>query len=307
MATNQTAFDEILRPTEKAAVEVEKAAVEVKEEVAQESQTETAVEVKDEVEHVTSKRKEHQRREWEAQGRDPETGQFVQKDKVDDKEAAKVDDKLTKEPVKAEVKAEVKPEVKKEEFTEREKGLLAEADRQRRRAQDLEARFAAQQPQEKKEEKTFWDDPEAALKKQQNDIQALLINTKLNTAESIARAKYSDFDEKVAVFRELASQTPVLIQQMLAAADPADYAYRTGKIHKELREAGSMDKLRADIETKARAEERAKVEGEYKKRLEDAERTRAAIPDSLSNIRGAATQHRPVFTGPTPFDQIVKR
>lgn len=295
-----TAFDEIVRPTAK------EETTEVKEEVkesAPESTTETKTELVDTVEHVTSKRKEHQRREWEAQGRDPETGQFATKEKVDDKEAPKVDDKLTKETPKAEVKVEQK----KEELTDREKALLAEADRQRRRAQELEARIAAQQPTEKKEEKTFWDDPEGHFKKQQNEIQALLINTKLNTAEAIARGKYPDFDERIAVFRDLAAQTPALVQQMLASADPADFAYKTGKIHKELRDAGSMDKLRADIESKARADERSKVEGEYKKKLEDAEKARAAIPDSLSNVRGAATQHRPVFTGPTPFDQIVKR
>lgn len=297
-----TAFDEIVRPTEQKQEEPKV------EEVNPESTTETKAkpeEPVDTVEHVTSKRKEHQRREWEAQGRDPETGQFVAKPKEEEKvEAPK---EAAKPEPKAEVKPEPKPEPKKEELTEREKALLAEADRQRRRAQELEARIAAQHPPEKKDDKTFWDDPEGALKKQQDQIQSLLINTKLNTAEAIARGKYSDFDEKVAVFRDLASQTPALVQQMLAAPDPADFAYKTGKIHKELQEAGSMDKLRADIEAKARADERAKVEAEYKKKLEEAEKLRAAIPDSLSNVRGAATQHRPIFTGPTPFDQIVKR
>ncbi len=296
-----TAFDEIVRPTEKE--EVKEEVKEVKEEVKEElSTTETKTEP---VDTAKSIRKEHQRREWEAQGRDPETGQFIAKEKEADKvEAPK---EVAKPEPKAEVKPEPKPEPKKEELTEREKALLAEADRQRRRAQELEARIAAQQPAEKKDDKTFWDDPEAALKKQQNEIQTLLLNTKLNTAEAIARGKYSDFDEKVAVFRDLASQTPALVQQMLAASDPADFAYRTGKIHKELQEAGSMDKLRADIESKARADERSKVEAEYKKKLEEAEKLRSSVPDSLSNVRGAATQHRPIFTGPTPFDQIVKR
>ena len=78
-----------------------------------------------EVERVQSRRKQHMAKEYEAQGRDPETGQFIPKEPE------------VKEEVKPEVKAEVKPEVKKEELTDKERGFLRGLEEERRKRQEL--------------------------------------------------------------------------------------------------------------------------------------------------------------------------
>jgi hypothetical protein len=258
-----------------------------------------------EVERATSRRKEHQKKEWEAQGRDPETGKFLPKEGGESKPDAKPE---AKPEAKAEpAKPPEKPAAPVQEMTEKERGLLAEADRQRRRNQQLEQELAAARGQKPEEKKAFWDDPEGALKKHQAEMANLGVTTRLQTAELIARSRYPDFDEKVTKFAELVQQTPGLAQQWLAAPDPAEFAYRTGKNHLEIQQAGSLDKLREEIDKKARTEERAKVEAEFKAKQDEAERQRAALTGTLSDVRGGAVgPQKAVWNGPTPMGDILK-
>lgn len=243
-----------------------------------------------------NRKRQHRAKELTAQGRDPETGQYIPKAEP---EPAKVEPKA--EPVAAAPAAPAQPE-----FTEREKAFLRTAEEERRKRQELERRYAQPQPPAPPTEpaKTFWDDPEGVFTKHRQEIQQVAAQTKLQTAEMIARTKYQDFDQEVAVFSEMAQTMPGLAQQCFASPDPAEFAYRTGKAHRELKEAGGLDQLRAKIQ----AEERAKVEAEWKakKEAEAAElsRQRAALPPSLSEVRGGS-QNRVAWTGPTPLDSIL--
>ena len=195
-------------------------------------------------------------------------------------------------------------------MTEKERALLRAAEDERRKRQALEAELAKARgaaPAQPGAEKKFWDDPDGALKtfeQKQAQRETTLV---LNVTERLARARYSDFDEKLTKFSEMVQATPGLAQQWLASPDPAEFAYKTAKGHMEFQQYGSLDKMRAEIEAKARAEERAKVEAEFKARQEEAERKRAELPGSLSDVRGAATrQNAPVFNGPTPMTDILK-
>lgn len=252
--------------------------------------------VEAEKEAKRAKRKEHQEKEFAARAegegkvRDPVTGQFVPKE-------------APKEEPKVEVKPELKPEPKaepKQEFTERERAFLKAAEEERRKRQELEKRIAESKPKE--EPKAFWDDPEGHLKKFEENFEKRAVNIKLDTAEAIARSRHPDFDEKVAVFAELLQTSPGLHAQWMQSVDPAEFAYRTGKQTLEIREAGSLDDLRKKIEK----ETREKLEAEYKGKQEELEKQRAALPKSLSDVRGAAKQNQPVFTGPTPLESVLK-
>lgn len=248
-----------------------------------------------EVEKPTSRRAEHRKRELEAQGRDPETGKFVSKEE--------------ETPVKEEPKVEVKDEVKHpaQEFTEKEKAFLKTAQEERQKRQELERRLAELEkakPKEEGEKKTFWDDPEGHLKAHEDKLAARERNLTLNVSERLARSKYQDFDEKVAVFAEIL-QTPAgpgVHAQFLAAPDPAEFAYRLGKQTKELREAGSIDDLKAKLEK----ELRVKLEAEYKVKQDELEKQRKELPSSLSDVKGATKQSKVVWNGPPPLEDILK-
>ena len=253
------------------------------------------------VERATSRKLQWQEKEQAAQGRvrDPETGQFSPK---------------AEEPIKEEAKAEPKEELAKtvapqNELSPKEKALLAETDRQRARAQDLERRIAAMEAALPKEpEKTFWDDPEAALAKQKEELRketdrlrAEAVTARLNTAEFIARREHPDFDEKIEVFGELLNETPGLHQQWMSAPDPAEFAYKTGKNHMDLKEAGGIPELRAKIEK----EVRLKLEAELKEKAEKLAKERSGIPPSLSEARSTGV-NKPVWGGVPSFDDILK-
>lgn len=241
-----------------------------------------------------SKKKDFQEKEFNAQAegagklRDPVTGQFV--------------DKVTPETPAAPAApaAPVAPAM-----TEKEKALLAAALDERNKRQALERQLAearAARPATPAEPpKQFWDDPEGTLNAFKQEMAGVVVNTRLQTAEMIARSKHPDFEEKVQIFAQLVQQNPGLWQQTLASADPAEFAYTTGKNHKALQDAGSIDGLRAEIKKETRLE----MEEEFKKKQEDAIKERDSIPPSLSDAHGISL-NKPVWGGPTPLDNILK-
>lgn len=265
------------------------------------------------VEKAESRRKKWMDREQEAQGRvrDPETGQFKPKevkeektDKVEETTQVKAEDK--KEPVK-ESQKETKPAAVQQEFTDKEKAFLRAAEEERRKRQILEKEIAEIKSKLPKEpEKTFWDDPEAALKAHEDRIKQEATNARLQMAEFTARQKHPDFDEKIAVFGEVIQKTPGLHQQWLSSPDPAEFAYQVGKNHKDLQEVGSIEEMRAKIERETTARVRAEVEAELKAKAEKLAKEREAIPESLSKARSTGSVNRPVWNGPTPMDDILK-
>lgn len=267
-----------------------------------EAPQEAPQEVKEEVqvEKPQSIRAKHKAKEDEARGRDPVTGKYTPK------EAPKEEPKVE---AKEEVKTEPKVEPKKEEFTEKERAFLRGLEEERRKRQDLERqlneiRNAKQQPEGEK--KTFWDDPEGTLKRFEQGLDQKLtqreLDTRLSTSEYIARSKYQDFDQKVQIFAELLQSTPGLHAQWLASPDPAEFVYRTAEKTQLLRDAGGLEQLRAKIEK----ETREKLESEYKKKEQELEKKRSALTGSLSETKGASTRQEPVYTGPTPLNDILR-
>src|SRR3990167_5322551 len=227
-------------------------------------------------------RRAAQRKEWEAQGRDPETGQFVKKEEKDaDAEKAKAE-------TEAEAKAAAeksKPEPKTvEEMTSKEKAAFAKAADETRKRQVLEQRLreleAKQQQPTKEAPQTFWDDPDAALKNQHDETRKELVFSRLNTSEMIARFRHKDFDEKLEIFRELVMTVPGLAQQMLASPDPAEFTYRTAASHKALKEVGGLDAMLEKTKKETELEVRAKLEEELKAKAEALAKERAALPGS---------------------------
>lgn len=202
-------------------------------------------------------------------------------------------------------KAEEKPkEAPKEEFTAKEKALLAAATDERRKRQELERQlneYRQKQTQAAPEDKkTFWDDPDGKLTELTTYVQKEMTQNRLSTSEAIARSRYPDFQEKIETFVELVKESPVLYQQMLAAPDPADFAYKHSKNHMTLKEVGSLDEVIA----KKLKEERIKWEAEKKAEDEKAKAERRNIPGTLSDATGGA--NKPIYTGPTPLGEIIK-
>lgn len=269
------------------------------------------------VERAKSSRKIWADKEQDAQGRvrDPETGQFVAKAEPAKAPAAEA----AKDPATAPAKdpaAKAPPAVPpQQELTEKEKAFLRAAQEERGKRQALEQRLAALEAGKTPpgapaaEPKKFWEDPEGRLAEHKRETEAIAINTRLNTAEMIARSRHADFDEKVAAFREALTKAgpneAVLAQQWLSAPDPAMFAYNFGKNQLEFQQVGGLDAMREKIKKETEARVRAEVEAEFKGKQEALEKARAALPGSLSDARSSGT-NRHVWAGPTPMEDILK-
>src|SRR5258706_3561150 len=230
----------------------------------------------------------HQEKEEAAQGRvRNENGQFVKKEVKDE----------VKTEVKTEVKEPEKKEAPKQDFSDKERALLAALQDERRKRQELERKSQ----EVKKPEKPFWEAPEDHFKaveeqhksweQKQNERETLNL---LRVAELMARKEHPDFDEKIEHFGKMVQEIPGLHAQWLQAPDPAEFAYKTAKQHKDLQEAGNIDTLRENI----RKEERLKVEAELKSKEEQLKKERDALPGTLSDARGTK-QQKTVWGGGT--------
>lgn len=261
-----------------------------------------------EVEQVKSLQKEHLAREYAAQGRDPETGQFAPKEP---EKAAPAEPKKPKEPPKV-------------ELTDKEKALLARANDETRKRRELERRLAAieqerakaaqtQQPVADSQQPTeFWDNPQAALEQNKAEVIKLkdelrheILDTKLKISESFAKSKHSDYMEKVPVFGELLKLVPGLYQQWVSSHDMAEFAYTLAKNHMELKQAGNLDGFRKKIEEETTAKVRKQAADEQAAKEAERQRLAESLPRSLSDVRGT-NQQTLAWGGPTPLSSILK-
>lgn len=258
----------------------------------------------------SSLRKEHQRKEFEAQGRDPDTGQFVKKDEPAPSAAAPAKPEAAKAAAPAAPAAPAQ-----EEYTPKEKAAFAKAADETRKRQalevqlrELQARMPAAPAAPAEQPKAFWDDPEGTLKRHEQAVQQAVqhaaIGSRLQTSEVIARSRYPDFEEKVGKFKDLVMTTAGLAQQMLSAADPAEFAYRTAANHMAIEQAGGVDALIAKAREEERAKVRVELEAELKAKADALAKDRAALPGSLSDAPSRGS-NRPVWGGPTSFKDIL--
>lgn len=272
---------------------------------------ETPSEAPASAERAQSRKSAHQEKEFAAQGlaRDPETGQFAKKDAApqEQKPDAALAPGAPASPAPAVAAPAAAAAPAAEQMTAKEAAFLRAAQEERGKRQELERRLAALEAAKPPAEpaKTFWDDPEGALARHKQEIEGVVTSTRLSTAEAIARGKYPDFDAKIETFKEVLTQTPGVYQQWMQSPDPAEFAYRMGKNHQELQQAGSIDGLRAQIAKETEVRVRAQIEAELKVKAEAAAKERAALPSSLSDARGT-TVNRPVWSGPTSLEEILK-
>lgn len=154
-------------------------------------------------------------------------------------------------------------------------GLKAELARIRHKLREQEP------PKPEQPKVDFWENPDQALGTLEGRVDEKLTRFKIDWSEQAARGRYTDFEEKAAIFSQMAEANPALIQQMVSQADPAEFAYKAAKSHQKLKEVGDLD----SYEAKIRADERAKIEASMNTKIEAEIQKRLNVPKSLSNAR----------------------
>lgn len=118
-------------------------------------------------------------------------------------------------------------------------------------------------------------------------------------AEMRARDRYQDYDDTVEHFKMAAGENQFLMQELLKADDPAEYAYRVGKQVQEARSLGqapSREQMEAEMEARLREKLKAEL---------GLPATRQA-PSTLAAERSVGTRSGPAWTGPVPLGDLLK-
>lgn len=169
------------------------------------------------------------------------------------------------------------PEVTPTPEPEPEKVPLAALKAEREKRQRLEQQLRQyQQQQQQIDPQAFVQDPRVLV----DFMEQRLTAERFNLSRSIVAATYPDYEELEELFVSEAEKNPALRAELLAAENPALFAYQTAKSLKTVREAqtGELEKrLRAEIEAKLRAEYEAKAKT-------------TAIPPDLSGVRSAKAE-----------------
>lgn len=197
------------------------------------------------------------------------------------------------------------PPAQETQTTEPEVDWRAKAEQAEKRAEEVERKArgleqaiaAARQKVRDQPAPSFNEDPEAFVQRVRGEMQEQVRLIRVEHAQTAARAKYADYDEKEQVFAQLAEQNPYLIAQLQQAADPADFAYQAAKFHTEMQAAGgSVDALKAKLAADLQAERKAKFAAQTQN-----------LPKTLSGAVGTGRTSAQVFTGPTSLEDIYAK
>lgn len=180
---------------------------------------------------------------------------------------------------------------------------------ERRKRQELEARIAdmerQQRPVEAPQAKPdMFEDPDGYTAwVEERATAAALAKMGANTAVQriefsamIAQGKYPDYAETIGVFQELLSANPALNAELERNANPAEYAYRYAKNHQETQRLGSLDL--DDIRAKLRAE----ILAEQATQAPPPPVIKPSLADAQSSRTTSGTP-----SGPPSLDEILGR
>jgi hypothetical protein len=162
---------------------------------------------------------------------------------------------------------------------------------------EQQAQRQQQAPAEKPDASAdFYADPLGFTEKR---IAAAVGQQRLELSQEMMRATKPDYDDMERVFLEAARENPALANQLRASPNPAKFAYDYAKHYAQVKDIGGMEQYAEKI----RAEERAKIEAEWKAKETAAQV--AGVSKSAATIRGAVTSTEGGSFAPTPLKAMV--
>lgn len=153
----------------------------------------------------------------------------------------------------------------------------AEKERRQKAEQEL---YALRQQQAQTPLPDAYLEPDKAIAHAAAQVEERMMSMYRSNSEANARKNHEDFDEKMAVFAELAQQQPHLIQELSNEFDPGEYVYQVANQHLEMKEVGNLSEYKSKFEADTEARIRAEVMAEM-----EANKPTAKSPPDLSTVR----------------------
>lgn len=146
------------------------------------------------------------------------------------------------------------------------KAALA-AEREKRRA--AEEKLAAQEPPEPAEVPDPVEDPEGYKKHLEDERAESEYKMRASISRTMMLQTHEDFAEKEGVFMEMTNEDPSLVQKLVAAENPALFAYEKAKEHLKIKQLLDPEYFNAQVEAKAKEIVEKMQEGESKTVIPD--------------------------------------
>lgn len=154
---------------------------------------------------------------------------------------------------------------------------------------------------EQKKRPDVFEDPDGAFRHVEEQVSQKM----LAMSEEMARAQYPDFDEKVDRFLSEAEKNPALAAEVKAAAHPALKAYQLGEKYLTQDEIGDPKAFKEKTRAELREEIRKELEAEMNEKSSEKKKLKESLPDDLTSERNAGKRSGPVWTGPTPLEEVL--
>ena len=144
-----------------------------------------------------------------------------------------------------------------------------------------------------------WEDPEGydrwliqqASETARNEAMQAFQHQRIQMSALEAEGRLPDYRDKIQVFEQMAQANPLLMEQMIQAPNPAEFAYNTAKSHLDIQQYGGIEGL-----IKARVEEALKAQAPAP----------APVPTTLAAEQSAGGPSGQPLHVPS-FDEILKR
>jgi hypothetical protein len=190
---------------------------------------------------------------------------------------------------------QAQPEVDWRAEAEKAKRTAEEAER---KARGLEQAIAAvRQKQREQPQANFAENPAEYVEKVRAEMAQQVQLVRIEAMQAAARSRFTDYDEKEAVFAQLAETNPYLVAQLKQAQDPAEFAYKTAQFHMEMQAAGgSIEALKAKLAAELKAE-----------RAEKFAKQTANLPKTLAGASGTGRSASAAFAGPTSLSDLYAK
>lgn len=169
------------------------------------------------------------------------------------------------------------------------KGYLSEKEKRQKAEEEVDSLKAKIAQYEKVKKPDALDDPEAAIKYSQDQLQQQIWNQKVGLSESVLKSmggKFSDYEEKRSLFMDLAKDDPSLAQKLRNSDNPALFAYETAEKHLKVKEFSNPD-----YEKNLREQIKKEILDEMSKRKQTSNNSTFSLPvvkgTSLTNTTGS--------------------
>ena len=194
----------------------------------------------------------------------------------------------TQEEVKEE-EAPAAPEAKPEEENWTKTAVLDE----RRKRQALQAELDQLKSQKPAEVPDIFTDQNAYTDYINQSVSDQVFKARVEMSQEFMRMQDSNYDDKETQFYEMATQNPLLVEQVKAHPMPARFVVDTVNKANELRKLENIDEYKAKLRAEMEADIRKELGAEMESKAKQSEQLSSITP-SLANARSSNASDKPI-------------